>query len=201
MFSFAFLLLATVPAMATEFEIGTQFGFSHFYPRNENPSSSVSLLQVPSGEISNVGASPFLTLFPHKKFSISPEFNFEWLTNTNTYTLFEVKDRISQTDLYLGGKVHYFLFGHKVSNPYLIGKVSINTTFREYRKNVSLLHASVGAGYQWYIAPLYFLKLEGQYHSVFNDDYEHGNVLSVMMGLGVRFGTSVSNTSEGQSTQ
>lgn len=196
------VMFSTVPVSVAEFEVGTQFGFTRLIPADEYFSSSVSILQAPSGDISSAGASPYLTFFPNKHFAVSPAFNLARVTTTTSYTFWgeSESESDSASSLYLGSKFHFFLRGHAVSNPYLFGKASITTTFIEDRDNESALHIGMGVGYQWHIAPVYFLRLEGQYHRVIHDD-EHVNGFSVMMGIGVRFGGNKANTSEVPNTQ
>ncbi len=175
------LVLPIAPASATEFELGTQFGFTQLH---QESSSSILYLQAPTGEIGDAGASPYLTFFPHKQFAISPTFSFAQVTSS--YTYLEESISSSTSGLYLGSKFHLFLRGHEVSNPYLFSKVSITTTFSENSDNESIYAVGVGAGYQWHIAPVYFLRLEGQYHRIIDED-DHSNAYSVTMGIGVRF--------------
>ena len=48
----AFLVLATVPAMATEFEFGTQFGISHIIASDDyDDTASFTFTQIPGGLI------------------------------------------------------------------------------------------------------------------------------------------------------
>lgn len=173
------VMFSTVSVSVAEFEVGTQFGITRLSPADEDNSSNVLILQVPSGEISGAGASPYLTFFPHKQLAISPAFNLQRIASTDWWG-----DSNSVTALYFGSKFYYFFLGHAVSNPYLFGKGSIGIIDDE-----SILSAGIGAGYQWYIAPVYFFRLEGQYHRVLADD-ENTNVFSLMMGFGVRFGNS-----------
>ena len=172
------VMFSTVSVSVAEFEVGTKFGFTHIVPTDGDISSGTSLLQVPSGDIFNVGASPYLTFFPYKQLAISPAFNLEnitdWWGNDD-----------SETALYFGSKFYYFFLGHAVSNPYLFGKGSITIIEDE-----SILSAGIGAGYQWYIEPVYLFRLEGQYHRMINSDDDSLNVFSLMMGFGVRFGNS-----------
>ena len=183
------LVLPIVPASATEFEVGTQFGFTQLH---QESSSSILYLQAPTGEISGAGASPYLTFFPHKQFAISPTFSFAQLTRTqltSSYTYLEESINSSTRGLYLGSKFHLFLLGHEVSNPYLFSKVSITSIVYENGYNELIYAVGVGAGYQWHIAPVYFLRLEGQYHRIIDED-DHANAYSVTMGIGVRFGNN-----------
>ena len=175
------LVLPIVPASATEFEVGTQFGFTRVLEEESSSgfgysSSGITYLQAPTGEIGDAGASPYLTFFPHKQLAISPAFSF-------------LMEAASTTGFYLGSKFHLFLLGHEVSNPYLFSKASITTTFSENGYNESIYAVGVGAGYQWHIAPVYFLRLEGQYHRIIDED-DHANAYSVTMGIGVRFGNN-----------
>ncbi len=173
------VMFSIVSVSVAEFEVGTEFGFTHIVPPDGDISSGTSILQVPSGDINNVGASPYLTFFPHKQLAISPAFNLQRITSTDWWG-----DSNSVTALYFGSKFYYFFLGHAVSNPYLFGKGSIGIIEDE-----SILSAGIGAGYQWYIEPVYLFRLEGQYHRMINDD-ESANVFSLMMGFGVRFGNS-----------
>ncbi|RKU27411.1 hypothetical protein C6497_11735 [Candidatus Poribacteria bacterium] len=76
-----------------------------------------------------------------------------------------------------------------MSNPYLFGKVSITAPFSENSDSEVLFHTGIGLGYQLPIVPAYFLRLEGQYNRLINED-ENANGFSVMMGIGVRFGNN-----------
>lgn len=174
------VMFYTVSISVAEFEVGTQFGYTRVSESDGIP-SSLSILQIPSGEISSVGASPYLTFFPHKHFAFSPEFNFQQVT-----TSWGESSSDSESALYLGSKFYYFLVDHAVSNPYFFFKGSIGNIADQ-----SLTHVGIGVGYQWqwHIIPVYFFRLEGQYHRQIVDG-EQSDSMSVMIGIGIRFGNS-----------
>ena len=120
------LVSPIVPALATGFEVGTQFGISHLTPVSEGDSStSFTYVQVPSGTFLDIGTSPtslYVTWFPGKQFAIGPEFSFGRISIYEEYS--GETETTSITSLYLGGRVSYFLRNHTVSTPYLLGRVS-----------------------------------------------------------------------------
>lgn len=192
--SFFLLFLPLVPAMAANFEIGTQFGISHLMSEIDSGSSSVTILRVPSGEIGTVPASPYLTWFPNKQYAIRPEFGFTMLRLSSSYTfLGETTDIDSTTkSLYLGGRFEFYLSSHEVSSPYGLIRGSMTTTFFDSDTNPTTLRFGVGGGYQWRIRNNYILRAEGQYLRAFAEDEEGENVngFTFIIGIGIRFGSN-----------
>ena len=210
MFSFAFLMLATVPVMATEFEIGTQFGVSHLIPNSEDDSTtSITYTRLPSGTFLDIGSSPtslYATWFPNKQFAIGPEFSFGRTSVSNEY--WDEEDTESITILYLGGRVSYFLSSHSVSSPYVLGRISHNIFSGEdsflFDGDLSLTSFGGGLGYQWRIGSAFVLRLEAQYQRLwlsYEDEDENANEFSFIIGLGTRFGNSNANISTVPSTR
>ena len=177
MFSIVLLMLTAVPAIAAEFEVGTQFGISHLVDENDYSSASVTLLAVPSGEIGSVPASPYLTWFPSKQLAIRPEFSFATSRSSTSYTT---------NALYLGGRFEFYLSSHEASNPYGLIRGSMMAITSDY-DDLTRLRLGIGAGYQWRIRDNYVFRAEGQYLRALVED-ETINGFSFLIGLGVRFG-------------
>lgn len=186
----ASLLLATVPTLANEFEVGSQFSIiSHVVPDTDDDSSSVTSVVVPPlGEIGSLFASPYITWFPSKQFAIRPEFSVGVLRRSYSYTFFgETGDFNATTNiLYLGGRFEFYLSRYDVSNPYVLVGGSMTTAFSDDDSD-SAIQLSVGAGYQWQIRDNYALRAEGQYLRTLAED-ENVNGFRFVMGLGFRFG-------------
>lgn len=209
MFSFAFLMLATVPVMATDFEIGTQFGISHLIPEGDDSTTSITYTRLPSGTFLDIGSSPtslYATWFPNKQFAIGPEFSFGRMSVSDEY--WDEEDTESMTTLYLGGRISYFLFNHSVSSPYVLGRISHNIFSGEdsflFDGDLSLTSFGGGLGYQWRIGSAFVLRLEAQYQRLwvsYEDEDENANEFSFIIGIGTRFGNSNANISTVPSTR
>ena len=182
------VMFSTVPALATEFEFGTQFGISHIIARNDEYSdtTSLTLTHIPGGPISGFSLpSLYATWFPNKNFAVGPEFRF----GRGTY---DGNDSI--TSLYFGGRIAYILDSHSKSAPYIFGRSSI---LAEYLYSDVELAVNIGGGigYQWRIGPAFVLRTEAQYQRVLlqtEHDTGTANVseFSFIIGIGTRFGNS-----------
>ena len=189
---FAFLILAAVPAMATEFEFGTQFGISHLILEDDDLfSTSITYTQIPSTLV-HIGSSPtslYATWFPNKQFAIGPEFSLGRMSVSEEY--WGETETESLTTLHLGGRAALFLLSHSVSSPYVLGRVS-QTIFSSEDGNLTITGIGIGAGYQWRIGPAFVLRAEGQYQrlwvSVDDAEDENANEFSLTIGIGTRFG-------------
>ena len=120
------VMLSTVPASATEFEVGTQFGISHIVP-DDDDSSSITFTQIPSS-IVFLGSSPtslYATWYLGEQFAIGPEFSLGRMSISNEYS--GETETESITSLYLGGRAAFFLGSHTESTPYILGRVSQTT--------------------------------------------------------------------------
>ena len=192
----ASLVLATVPASANEFEIGTQFGISHLRPEGDD-STSITYTRLPSGTfLLDIGSSPtslYATWFPNKQFAIGPEFSFGRMSVSAEYG--GESETESITTLHLGGRASYFLTSHAVSSPYVLGRVS-HTIFSGsesffFDDDQTLTSFGGGFGYQWRIGPSFVLRAEGQYQRLLiSDEEDDANEFSLTIGIGTRFGNS-----------
>jgi hypothetical protein len=170
-----------MPAFATEFEFGTQFGISHTIARNDEYSDtrSLTLIHIPGGPISGFSLpSLYATWFPNKNFAVGPEFRF----GRGTY---DGNDSI--TSLHFGGRIAYILDSYSKSTPYILGRSSI---LAEYLYSDVELSVNIGGGigYQWRIGPAFILRTEAQYQRVLVED-ENANEFSFIIGIGTRFGS------------
>ena len=55
---FVSVMFSTVPALATDFEFGTQFGISHLIPDGDDSTTSITYIRVPSSAFLDIGTSP-----------------------------------------------------------------------------------------------------------------------------------------------
>ena len=190
------LVLPVMPALAIEFEIGTQFGISHLVPDDDEDDFSTSLTytRFPSGTFLDIGGSPtslYAMLFPAEKFAIGPEFSFGRMSISEEYG--GEKESESITTLHLGGRAAFFFLNHSVSSPYIFGRVS-HTIFNGgesffFNDEEALTGFGGGVGYQWRIGAAFVLRAEGQYQRLsISDADEAVNEFSFIIGLGTRFG-------------
>lgn len=183
---FIFVVLLVPSALALEYEVGTQFGITAYTPPDGNDSDTLAILLIlPTGDVGNIPASVYLTMYPHNHFGISPEISFGHFTNN--YTLSGERKNVSESKLDLGCQFTYYLFKHNMSTPYLSARVATERFFSNEDDNTSRHRFGFGGGYQWRFAETYFLRAGGQFHRVLNEE-THYNGYSVIMGLGVRFG-------------
>ena len=200
MFSFAFLILTSIPASATDFEFGTQFGISHIIASDDYDTESFTFTQIPGGLISGFSLpSLYATWFPNENFAIGPEFSFSNFS-------FDEDGNIST--LYLGGRASYLLNSYSESTPYILGRFSLYTVslgeliFSDDEIGI-LANIGIGFGYQWCIGPAFVLRTEAHYQRIlpFVDDPVAGNEFSLIIGIGTRFGNNKARTSEVLNTQ
>ena len=200
MFGIAFLMLAVVPVMAVDFEIGTQFGMSHLMPDSEDSSpTSITFTRLPSGTFIDIGSSPTslcATVFFGKYFAVGSEFGFGRISVSDES--WDGEDIGSITTLHLGGRATYFPFRYSVSSPYVFGRIT-HTIFSGddilFFDADDLFLASLGGGfgYQWRIGHAFVLRTEAQYQRVFDDTIDaDGNAheFSFIIGIGTRFGNN-----------
>ena len=188
------LVLPGVSALATEFEIGTQFGISRLILDSDDSTTNITYTRLPSGTFFDVGSSPtslYATWFPGKQFAIGPEFSFGRTSVSEEY--WGEEETGSITILYLGGRASYFLLSHAVSSPYVLGRVSHTVLSGEesflFDENQTLTSFGGGVGYQWRIGSAFVLWAEGQYQRVLISDEDEGaNEFSLTIGIGTRFG-------------
>lgn len=187
----AFLVLSIMPASATEFEIGTQFGISHLRPEGDSSTTRITYTRFPSGTFLDIGSAPtslYATWFPSQQFAIGPEFSFGRTSVSEEY--WEERETESITTLHLGGKASYFLLNHAVSSPYVLGRVSL-TVFSGSGDDQTLTSFGAGCGYQWRIDAAFVLRVEGQYQRLLvSDEEDDANEFSLTIGIGTRFGNS-----------
>ena len=180
----ALLFLATVPALATDFEIGTQFGVSRI-TSSDDSGSSITYARLPSGTVLDIGSAPtslYATWFPSKQFAIGPEFSLG-ITSA---------DEEDVTIFHLGGRASYFLHSHSVSSPYVLGRIS-RTTFSisDTEEAATVTSFGGGLGYQWRIGAAFVFRVEGQYQRLLLSDSDDDlNEFSLIFGIGTRFGNS-----------
>ena len=123
------LFLSVVPALATEFEVGTQFGISHIIPDGDDEvTESITLTEIPSGIVNLFSPPSLYTMwFPNNRFTIGPEFQLgRWTTSSE---FLGERESESMTSLYLGGRIAYFLHSHAMSSPFVLGRISAHCTF------------------------------------------------------------------------
>ncbi len=182
------LVLPIVPALATDFEVGTQFGISHQIPDDNEPfSASVTTTHILSAGYS--GGSPtslYASWYPSKQLAVGPEFNFARVSISAE--LWEE----TATSFYLGGRAAYFLLSHAVSGPYILGRISTTVFGGEAQSildNENMMSFGGGLGYQWRIGTALVLRTEGQYHRSLIKD-RNLNEFSLVIGIGTRFGSN-----------
>lgn len=193
---FAFLLLATVPALGTtEFEIGTQFGISHIIPEGDGSTTSITYMRLPSGTFLDTGSSPtslYATWFPSQQLGIGPEFSFGRFSISEEYWGEETDAGI--TSFHLGVRAAFFPLSHLQSSPYVLGRVSTtlfsgdDTLF--FDDIETLISFGIGLGYQWRIGDAFVFRAEGQYQRLLPPDDDDANEFSLIFGIGTRFGNS-----------
>ena len=181
------VMLSTVPASATEFEVGTQFGISHIVPDYDD-SSSITFTQIPSS-IVFLGSSPtslYATWYLGEQFAIGPEFSLGRMSISDEYSTESI------TSLYLGGRAAFFLGSHTESTPYILGRVSQTTVddgLSLFGADENLFSFGLGVGYQWRIRSAFVLRTEAQYQRVLVED-DNANEFSFIIGMGTRFGSN-----------
>ena len=185
------VMLSTVPASATEFEVGTQFGISHIVP-DDDDSSSITFTQIPSS-IVFLGSSPtslYATWYLGEQFAIGPEFSLGRMSISNEYS--GETETESITSLYLGGRAAFFLGSHTESTPYILGRVSqtiVDDGLSLFGADENLYSFGLGVGYQWRIRSAFVLRGEAQYQRVLVED-DNANEFSFIIGIGTRFGSN-----------
>ena len=185
------VMLSTVPASATEFEVGTQFGISHIVPDYDD-SSSITFTQIPSS-IVFLGSSPtslYTTWYLGEQFAIGPEFSLGRMSISNEYS--GETETESITSLYLGGRAAFFLGSHTESTPYILGRVSqtiVDDGLSLFGADENLYSFGLGVGYQWRIRSAFVLRGEAQYQRVLVED-DNANEFSFIIGIGTRFGSN-----------
>lgn len=194
---FTFLVLAAVPVMATEFEVGTQFGISHLIPDSDDDfSTNITYTRLPSGTFLDVGSAPtslYATWFPSQQFAIGPEFSLGRTSVSAAYG--GETETESITVFHLGGRAAFFLNNHSGSSPYVLGRVS-QTIFSGSESSFfddgqTLTSFGIGFGYQWRMDAAFVLRIEGQYQRLFiSDEEDDANEFSLIIGIGTRFGSS-----------
>ena len=183
MYSFAFLVslvLPTPPALATDFEIGTQFGLSHFI----DDESSLTAIGIPSSILDpgHFPTSLYATWFPNKQFAIGPEFKFGRMSISSNFL-----ETTNTTLVSLGGRAAYFLRNHAVSSPFLLGRISLSMV-SDGDESDSFQSFGLGLGYQWRVRSALILRTEGLFQRVLIPDDESVNELRFVIGLGTRLG-------------
>lgn len=194
----ASLLLAIAPALANEFEIGTQFGISHLIPDGDDSTTSITYTRLPSSTFLDIGSSPtslYATWFPNQQFGIGPEFSFGRFSISEEY--WGEREDVGITSFHLGGRAAFFPLSHLRSSPYVLGRVSITTFSGDdlfyYDDIETLTSFGFGLGYQWRIGDAFVFRAEGQYQRLLlPDEEDDANEFSLIFGIGTRFGNSKS---------
>lgn len=191
------LLLAITPALANEFEIGTQFGISHLIPEGDD-STTITYTRLPSVASLDIGSSPtslYATWFPSQQFGIGPEFSLARFSVSEENSWGEEEDA-GITSLHLGVRAAFFPLNHLQSSPYVMGRVSTTLfsgddiyVFDEVETFSSF---GIGFGYQWRIGDAFVFRAEGQYQRLLAPDDDDANEFSLIFGIGTRFGNSKS---------
>ena len=189
-YSFAFLValvLPTVPASATDFEIGTQFGISHTIPVDDDNDSSLTFIGIPSSVLDpgHLPTSLYATWFPSKQFAVGPEFKFGRMSISSEF--FGERETESVNFVSLGGRAAYFLRSHAVSSLFLLGRISLSAAF-DGGDSDSFQSAGVGFGYQWRIRSALVFRIEGLLQRLMADYDESFNEFRFIIGLGTRLG-------------
>ena len=187
MYSFAFLfslVLPTTSALATDFEIGTQFGFSHFFIDND---SSLTSIGIPSSILDpgHFPTSLYATWFPNKQFAVGPEFKFGTMSVSSEF--FGERETESVTFVSLGGRAAYFLRSHAVSSPFLLGRISLSAV-SDGDDQDNFQSFGAGFGYQWRVRSALILRVEGLFQRLMAPDDESANEFRFVIGLGTRLG-------------
>lgn len=192
----ASLLLAITPALANEFEIGTQFGISHLIPEGDDSTTSITYTNIPSPVV-YIGSAPtslYATWFPSQQFGIGPEFSFGRFSISEEYWGEEVDAGI--TALHLGGRAAFFPLSHLQSSPYVLGRVSTTIFSGDdigFSDTENLTSFGFGFGYQWRIGAAFVFRAEAQYQRLFlSGEDDDANEFSLIFGIGTRFGNSKS---------
>ena len=194
----ASLLLTIVPALANEFEVGTQFGISHIIPDGDDSTTSITYTRLPSGTFIDIGSSPtslYATWFPSQQFGIGPEFSLGRLSVSEEY--WGEEEDAGITSFHLGVRAAFFPLNHLQSSPYVLGRVSTtifsgdDTLF--FDDIETLTSFGFGFGYQWRIGAAFVFRSEVQYQRLLlPDEDDDANEFSLIFGIGTRFGNSKS---------
>ena len=187
MYSFAFLfslVLPTTSVLATDFEIGTQFGFSHFFIDDD---SSLTSIGIPSSILDpgHFPTSLYATWFPNKQFAVGPEFKFGTMSVSSEF--FGERETESVTFVSLGGRAAYFLRSHAVSSPFLLGRISLSAV-SDGDDQDNFQSFGAGFGYQWRVRSALILRIEGLFQRLMAPDDESANEFRFVIGLGTRLG-------------
>ena len=201
------LVLPIVPALANEFEVGTQFGISHIIPEGEDSTTRITYTRLPASTFLDTGSAPtslYATWFPNKQFAIGTEFSFGRISVSEEY--WGEEETGSITTLHLGGRAAFFPLSHLESSPYVLGRISqtifTGEEFFFFDDERTLTSFGIGLGYQWRIGAAFVFRAEGQYQRLLvSDEDDDANEFSLILGIGTRFGNSKSSTSEVPNTQ
>ena len=188
MYNFVFLvffILPTIPALATDFEIGTQFGISHFMSVDEDDDSSLTSIGIPSSILDpgHFPTSLYATWFPNKQFAVGPEFKFGTMSVSSEF--FGERETESVTFVSLGGRAAYFLRSHAVSSPFLLGRISLSAV-SDGDDQDNFQSFGAGFGYQWRVRSALVLRIEGLFQRLVAPDDESANEFRFVIGLGTR---------------
>ena len=191
----ASLLLTIVPALANEFEVGTQFGISYIIPEGDD-STTITYTRLPSVASLDVGSSPtslYATWFPNQQFGIGPEFSLARFSVSGENYWGEREDA-GITSLHLGGRAAFFFLSHLQSSPYVLGRVSTTIFSGDdiyiFDEVETFSSFGIGLGYQWRIGDAFVFRAEGQYQRLLAPDDDDANEFSLIFGIGTRFGNS-----------
>ena len=187
--------------VAAEFEISTQFGYSHIVPEEKNTSYEVmNSLQLPSGTVF-AASSPTalaLTWFGGERLGLGLDGAFTRMSITEDHRWWGRRKAVDFTLFESGLYVDYYLLSHEASSPYMRGRFSLGVTDADASDvNANAFFGSfgvsVGYQYRWPFADTIVVRLEGSYRAVivtYNDadEGELNNQFSILLSLGTRFG-------------
>ena len=195
MFSMAFLMQTTVPVMAIDFEIGTQFGSTLFILDNGGYNTAIAYTRLPAGAFVDVSTTPtalYATGFFGEHFALGTAFS---LGDVSVYDeSWDADDISSITTLHLAGRAAFFPLSYAAAvSPYVFGRISPNIlgggdNFFFDDDELSMISIGGGGGVQWRIGSAFVLRTEAQYQRVFVEDADEGaNEFSLIIGIGTRF--------------
>ena len=190
------VMFSTVPALATDFEVGTQFGISHIIPEGDDSTTTITYTRLPSSTFLDIGSSPtslYATWFPNQQFGIGPEFSFGRFSVSEEY--WGEEEDAGITAFHLGGRAAFFPLSHLQSSPYVLGRVSTTIFSGDdiffFNEVETLTSFGIGLGYQWRIGAAFVFRAEGQYQRLLlSNEEDDANEFSLIFGIGTRFGNS-----------
>ena len=153
-------------------EVGTMFGLSYV-------PDSWTRIGLPAGSTDNL-PSLYLKHFINENVAVGPEVKFYRRSS----------DGFSGTSLTVGLQSTFFMQGHSMSNPYILGYGFLDLLDTS-DSDVQVYYAiGAGMGYQWRIGPAFVFRAEGRYQRwISSEEQELANVheFLLVLALGTRF--------------